>query len=315
MSYVFKKSGEAYILDQKSEMSDTLPGGVYKIEVIPQVGITFKPLTIQKDELIRVPNSKTDEVLQFIKNFTSAETQARYKKCKVTHKTGILFHGVPGTGKSATINMVIDELIAQDAIVFFDAQPELVAAVLPAVRQQNPEKLIAIVYEEFDEWLNDSQATINSFLDGQLSVNNMVVLATTNYISKIPSRIKNRPSRFQLIVEIDKPSKEFRLEWFTKKLTEVGEDARIAEFVDQSEGMVIDQMKDLIVSNLALLIPMPDAVKKLQNMSENAAGMDDAIEYNKWEHLQIEALKQSFALPKGLSVRKLGEVPPEKDND
>lgn len=302
--YVFKKAGDSFILDHKTEIENELPSGVYKIELIPQVGIAFKSLDIQKDNLVVVKDGHSANVLKTIKTFTSEDTKARYKKCGVTHKMGLLFEGPPGTGKSATINPVIDQLVREGALVFFDADPSLVATVLPAVRQQNPEKLIAIVYEEFDEWLKQDQATINSFLDGQLSVNNMVVLATTNYISRIPARIKNRPSRFQYVINIGVPSKEFREEWFRAKLTEIGEVDKLAMFVDQSDGMVIDQMKDLIVSHIALDMPLPDVVKKLQDMSEGAVGYDDAVEDSYFNQLRSEELRKIFSLPKGLSLKK-----------
>lgn len=304
MSYVFKKSGDSYVLDQKTEILNELPSSVYKIANIPNVGIVFQPLAIVKDDLIKVTHSTTDKIVEFINNFKTEETKARYAQAKVIHKTGILLHGPAGSGKSGTVNLVIEELIKDNAIIFFDADPELVAAVLPAVRENNPNKLIGVVYEEFDEWLQHEQATINSFLDGQLSVNNMIVLATTNYIAKIPSRIKNRPSRFQMVEEVGVPTKEFREAWFTKKLTDVGHPEKVAEFVDQSEGMVVDQMKDMIVSNIALQIPLPEVVAKLQKMSEDGVGIDDYIEYEQHNQLRTSDLRKLLGLPKGISLKK-----------
>ncbi len=304
MSYVFKKSGESYVLDQKAEIHATLPSDVYKIANVPNVGIVFQPLKIVKDDLIKVENSITNDIVNFISNFKSEETKARYAQTKVIHKTGILLHGPAGSGKSGTINLIIDELIKDNAIIFFDAEPELVAAVLPAVREQNPDKLIGVVYEEFDEWLQHEQATINSFLDGQLSVNNMIVLATTNYIAKIPSRIKNRPSRFQLVHEIGVPSREFREAWFTKKLADVGHSDKLASFVDQSDGMVVDQMKDLIVSHIALQIPLPEVVQKLQKMSEEGVGIDDYVEHEQYNTLRASDIRKMLGLPKGISLKK-----------
>lgn len=275
MSHVFKKAGDKYVLSEKSEIFDELPSDVYTIQNNPNVGIIFTPLKIQKDSLVRVKNSTSDEVVSFIENFITDETKARYKQCKMVHKTAVLLHGLTGTGKSASVNLIIDELISKNSIVLFDVDPRLVSTVLPALREQNPEKLICVVYEEFDEWLQDSQSVVNSFLDGQTSVNNMIVLATTNYLSRIPARIKNRPSRFQLVKEIGPPTAEFREAWLSEKLADIGHSDKLAAFLDVSEGMVIDQMKDLITSHIAMQIPLHDVVKKLQQMSENAVGIDD----------------------------------------
>ena len=303
MSHVFKKTGNAFILEERTEIHNELPSAVYKVNSVPNIGIVFQPLNITKDDLIKVENSTTTEVVNFINNFKSEDTKVRYKQTKVVHKTGILLHGVPGSGKSSTINLVIDELLKDNAIVFFDAAPDLVSAVLPAVREQNPNKLICVVYEEFEEWLKHDAAVINSFLDGQLSVNNMIVLATTNYISKIPSRIKNRPSRFQLVKEVGVPTANFRQAWFTQKLTDIGHPDKIAEFTDQSEGMVTDQMKDMIVSNIALQIPLPEVVSKLQEMSSEAIGLDDYVEHEQYRELTSNDLRKMFALPKGLQLK------------
>jgi SpoVK/Ycf46/Vps4 family AAA+-type ATPase len=302
MAYVFKKIGETYMLDTKTDIKDELPSNVYKVS-IKKEGVFFDPLKIVKDDLIRVPNSVTDDVLNFIDKFTSEETKKRYVDSKFVHKAGILLEGPAGSGKSGTLNLIIDDIIKKEAIVFFDADPEVVAAVLPAVREQNPNKLICVVYEEFDEWLTSSQATINSFLDGQLSVNNMIVLATTNYISKIPARIKNRPSRFQIVKHVGVPDEAFRRAWFTKKLTDINHADKIEAFVGQSEGMVVDQMKDLIVSHIALEIPLIDAVKKLQTMADDAAGVDDYVENEGLTALRAKSIKSLFSLGKGFSIK------------
>ena len=304
MAHVFKGMGESFVLDQKAEIHNELPSGIYTITAQPQIGIVFTPLKITKDHLIRVKDSVTDEVLKFITNFTSEESKARYKKTKVIHKCGILLEGPAGSGKSASVNLILDAIIAQGAIVFFDASPELVSAVLPAVREQNPDKLICVVYEEFDEWLSSDHATINSFLDGQLSVDNMIVLATTNYIEKIPSRIKNRPSRFQMVKHVGLPNEELRKAWFEQKLIDIGHEDKIASFVASSEGMSMDQMKDLIVSHIALDIPLHEVVDKLQKMSEGAAGIDDYVSSEHNELISSSALRKLFALPKGLQIKK-----------
>lgn len=303
MDYVFKKSGNSYLLDQKAELSDELPSAVYTVVRDQKHGIVFTKMDIVKDELIRVADSDTDQIVNFIANFTEEATKERYKKCKVTHKTGILLHGPAGTGKSATINLVVEDLVKKEALVFFDADPILIASILPIVRKNHPDRLICVVLEEFDEWLESSQATINSFLDGQLSVDNMIVLATTNYLSKIPARIKNRPSRFQLVKQIGFPKEDFRRAWFTQKLESIGESSKIEEFVAVSDEMSVDQMADLVKSNIALGIPLHEVVKKLQEMSQTAAGVDDYI-----EHGQKDALKtinDLFILPMGFrSIKK-----------
>lgn len=288
MSYQFNVMGEEYIIAPKADTVSELPAGIYQIDESMQKGVFFKKLTPATDRLIRINDSFTDSVLNDVANFVSDETKARYKEYGVVHKRGYLLHGAPGTGKSATVSQVATLLVNQDAIVLFNPHVSLLRYVLPIVRQNNPEKLICIIMEEFETTIRYNTAELLSILDGELQVNNMVTIACTNYISQIPGRIKSRPSRFGVVIEVGVPGEEFRREFFKNKLLD--KDQHLVEnLVVSSEGMVVDEMKDLIVSHLCLLLPLDEAVRKIKEMKSNGLGREDAEESS-----ATQALREYF---------------------
>lgn len=288
MSYQFNKMGDEFIISPKADAVDELPSGIYQIDESMSKGVYFRKLTPATDKLIRINDSFTDKVLSDVANFVSTETMARFKEYGVVHKRGYLLHGRPGTGKSATVTQVAQMLVERGAIVVFNPHIGLLRHVLPILRQNNPEKLICVIMEEFESILRYNTAELLSILDGELQVNNMVTIACTNYISQIPSRIKSRPSRFGVVLEVGEPGEEFRREFFKSKL--LPKDQELVEnLVFTSEGMVVDEMKDLIVSHLCLQIPLDEAVRKINEMKANSFGLEDAE-----EHSANDALRKYF---------------------
>ena len=271
--FIFKRVNDQITIENKAEYLTEFPAGIYNIGSTMN-GIFFSQVNLISDEIIPVENSPTDEIINDINNFMSVETQNKYKEYGFVHKRGILMYGRGGTGKSTTITQVANNIVNRGGIVFFNAPPTLLAAVLPTIRQNNPNKIIGVIYEEFDEWLAGESAAMLSFLDGELQVNNIVFLGATNYISKIPERIKNRPSRFSKVIEITAPDINFRREFFKCKLK--GDDLnRLDEFVTNTEGMVVDQLKDIIISVCCIGLSLSDAINKIKSMEKNGVGVDD----------------------------------------
>jgi SpoVK/Ycf46/Vps4 family AAA+-type ATPase len=126
-------------------------------------------------------------------------------------------------------------------------------------------------------------------LDGETQVGNVVYLATTNYLSKIPSRIKNRPSRFARVIEVGQPNEEARRMYLTAKLQE--DDLKYLEpMVQATDGFVIDQLKDLVISVCCFGQPISEAVMKIQEMNADSMGIDD---YNEEQAQEVFSSKKN----------------------
>jgi len=65
--------------------------------------------------------------------------------------------------------------------------------------QDNP---IIFIADEFERYAVDYESEMKNFLDGNESINNMLFLAATNYIDRIPDTLKERPPRFRIVEEV-----------------------------------------------------------------------------------------------------------------
>lgn len=273
MGFVFRQDENKYFMQKDGNLSATLPGGLYKIVMTPE-NLWFEKITPITDTLLDIPGSAHEVVVKDIAAFVTPEVRARYAKYGVVHKRGIILFGPAGTGKTVAAIKVSEALTAQGGIVLFNPPTRALTTVIPLLRENNPDTTIGIIYEEFEDVAQHEQSDLLPLLDGELQVNNMVIIACTNYISRIPERIKNRPSRFGLILEVGAPNAEFRTAFFKGKMPEEGE-GTIQSYVDASDGFVVDHMKDLVISTKCLDMTLPDAVAKIKGMIESGAGIDD----------------------------------------
>lgn len=270
----FKENKGRYMAGKNVSETGELPAGVYELNMTMQGDLYFSELEPKTDELVEIPNSTSELIVKDIENFLKPEVLTRFKTHGFTHKRGILMYGPGGTGKTSTIVQICKKVIERGGVVIFGPDPNIVSAGIKSIKDVSPNKMVVLVYEELETWLGRSNHAMLSLLDGELQNDGVIVLATTNYISRIPARIKSRQSRFALTVEVGTPSKEFREAFFKGKLLESEMD-QLASFVNSSEGFVVDQMKDLIVSVCCLGMTLPEAVLKIKQMTENSVGADD----------------------------------------
>lgn len=166
-------------------------------------------LIISEDFLkeLHVPYATTENslVLNTIESFFSPEIEAQVNALGFTHKLGVLLFGKAGTGKTSLLNFISKRLIEEkDSIVLFcKNHSTLNAAIYLAkmIREIQPNPIVFIA-DEFERYARDAESEMKNFLDGNESVSNTLFLAATNYIDKVPDTLKNRPSRFKVVLEI-----------------------------------------------------------------------------------------------------------------
>jgi len=93
----------------------------------------------------------------------------------------------------------------------------------------------------------------------------VVYVATTNYPKLLPARFTNRPTRFDLIVEIGAPSAAFRREFLSRKepsLTAKELDAWVAK----TDGFMTAHLRELIILERCYKYPLDEAVARLRSM-------------------------------------------------
>lgn len=247
------------------ERSSTVPAGIYRISQDETGRIYFVPGSTMADELLTFNDSITDKVFNEVQKFWDNSTKSKFDEKGLVYKRGVLLHGKPGTGKTCLIVQVMEKHVENGGIVIFNPSVSLLVQGINQMREIESDKKILVIFEEFDRIVNSAEFL--SLLDGELQLENIVYIATTNYIDRIPARIRCRPSRFATVIEIGKPTYEHRLQYFKHKMPELT-DATLVEWATKTEGLVIDQLKDIIVSVYCFDLTFDESLNKLKEMGE-----------------------------------------------
>jgi AAA+ superfamily predicted ATPase len=121
-------------------------------------------------------------------------------------------YGPPGTGKSVLLNMIATDVVDQRGAIVLYVEDIASASFFIQNFNRSTETPLIFICEEFDRLMNydddypddeaDCDSNILTFLDSPMSEGNMCFMATTNHLNRIPKTVKERPSRFELVVEL-----------------------------------------------------------------------------------------------------------------
>lgn len=250
-----------------SSTSSALTPGLYDIGC-GNSGIYFDKVPVSTEGLIRLPDTASDAVIEEIQNFWSKE--ALFRQFNITYKRGILLWGPPGSGKTATVRIVCNDVIKRGGVVikFFDAGISNKA--IRMFRDIQPETPCVVLMEDLDSILQCNMETeVINMLDGIDKIDKVLFLATTNYPEKLGDRVVNRPSRFDRRYYIGPPNEQSRKLFFAHLLSKIKTavpPAEIDAWVKDTEGMSIAHLKELFVARVILGTPYKQAIEILRNM-------------------------------------------------
>lgn len=194
----------------------------------------------------------------------------KYKDIGIKFKRGIILQGVPGTGKT-----MIGKILCQTTncsfiwvTTRFLSRSSDVAQVCKLARSLSPTILFL---EDIDLYGSSRNVTDNrgilgelmNQLDGLIENEYVVVIATTNNVEHVENALRNRPGRFDRIIEIPKPRPKERrklLKLYTKdyNVSKVDFD----RIVTHSKGFTGAHMRELVT---AAVIDAIDSDSKLGN--------------------------------------------------
>jgi SpoVK/Ycf46/Vps4 family AAA+-type ATPase len=229
----------------------------------------FDPVKVDNDQPLEV-DAQASNLVKEIDTFLKKGDV--FKKFGFSHKRGYLLHGPPGCGKSSTLRLLQKHFIEKfDGIVLIWRKNDF-SNHLERLRDFEPGRAVMVVCEDIDGILVHFEKSMLEVLDGQKGLNNFVLVATTNYLDKIPSRIKDRPSRIDRVVEMGLPDTKVRL----KYLKSIGlEHAQAERLAFKSDGLSIAKLKELVIATVCFDEPVEDVVKRLMNADMTVSNDDD----------------------------------------
>lgn len=276
-SYVHWTTSDGRIFIPASKTVPKLTPGVYEIDVSPNIGLYFEKIPVKTEGLLRFPDTNSDRVVSEIQKFWDRE--AIFEEYKLTYKRGILLYGPPGSGKSCTIQLIMEDVVNREGIVIKFTDPYQFIDGMRILRQIQLDTPAVVILEDIDstlEMYNESE--ILNILDGVNEVKKVVFLATTNYPEKLGARIVNRPSRFDKRFRIGYPSEQSRRMYFEhlitsgdpKKLKSKVKDLKIDldKWVKDTDEMSIAHLKELFVAVVIIGDPYSEAIETLKSMTE-----------------------------------------------
>ena len=218
----------------------TIPPGVYSFDR-DDSGLFAKKINVITDSLIELPDNANEQVIRGIQKFWKMED--RYRQHGLLYKRGILLWGPPGSGKSVTICLLNKYLIENGGIVVMCDHPRLTSMGLEAIRRIEPTRRIICVMEDIDETIEKyGEHDLLALLDGENQVENICMLATTNYPDRLGARIVNRPSRFDERIFVGMPSAPSRRVYLKNILGDVPE---LTQWVNDTDGLSVAHLREL----------------------------------------------------------------------
>ena len=262
MLVVHKFEDGCYAVGPALHTMDSLPVGVFDVE--DAKGTPYiRPKLRTADQYIETNQAQLNEVVNDIESFFDPETRKKYEAFGVTYKRGILLYGAPGTGKTQLINRIADMMTAKQYSVFYPDSSvalKVFQKTLPQLASKTP---VIIVVEEVDGWVQYGDNQLIRLLDGEDSVANIYYIFTTNFIDKIPDRIKNRPSRVARTFWIQPPAGTYRQEFVKMYYSRAGIpiNQEVLQAVIGASGLTPDQIKNIVISVECMGVSVHDAVR------------------------------------------------------
>ncbi|KIY49385.1 P-loop containing nucleoside triphosphate hydrolase protein [Fistulina hepatica ATCC 64428] len=181
-----------------------------------------------------------------------------YKELAIPWKRGIMMYGPPGNGKTISLKVIMKECSDQGftplyvkSFTSYMGDEAAMEICFNKARQLSP---CVLVLEDLDSLITDrNRSFFLNQLDGLQGNDGMLVIGTTNHLSKIDGSLTNRPSRFDRKFLFDNPDLDERMlyaQYWQRKLennTEIDfPDALLQIIVDLTDKFSFAYLKEAL---------------------------------------------------------------------
>lgn len=275
-SFHYLENGEiSFSILDTIKTEKILDAGLYTVSWLPYPESKIGLKVNQEKESVKMHQFPDKEKLENLFDiFFNDNVVSKMSTLGFHHKVGIMLYGKQGTGKSTIIKNYADRIIKDhNGIVFYFNGRDNITGCWEFIRkiravQNNP---IVVIFEEIDSFVSDkSEGQLKVIFDGNESINNCIIMATTNYIDRIPSALKDRPSRFKYVLNIEGIQSEEEIfdilnnmigDLFTKK--------ELVEFSHELKGSSLDFIKQFGVDKIMCLETYEHISKKTIGFHKN----------------------------------------------
>ena len=264
MSYEnFTKFDDLFMANKRQDTQATLAPGAYELKYNPDMDqVFFKEIDIHHDEIVDLPSKEFQLATTQIKGFTDPKTRKAFDKYGFLYKRSFLFHGLHGTGKTILVDRIAEHMIQENAIVLFNPSPAYLAKGFEALTDIQPNTPVVVIFEELDQLMDRFEDDLLHLLDGEIQRDNVVYIATTNFIKNVPARIL-RPGRFSTVIEVKFPDVKARTAYLKAKLKLNANNVQLKTWVKKTKGLSIDEIKETVLSVKCLGCDLDEVINRI----------------------------------------------------
>lgn len=272
--------GKEYTPSLKLKIKKTLPKGIYKIDYEAEKYFIGQ-IKNNTDEIYKLSNKIVNTILTEIDDFWNKKDL--YEKHHILHKRGLLLEGPAGNSKTSTINLIIENILNNDGLIFIVRslrEFNLLCDFLPIFRQIEPNRNVITIIEDIDQLIDMGggfDINILDFLDGKNSINHHLVIMTSNNTTRLSEALL-RPSRIDVRFILELPDKQTRYEYLEKK--GINKD-KLNEYAEKTNGMTFAQLKELFISTEILNKDIDTAINKIMHPLETKDYLSNNLKVNK----------------------------------
>jgi len=238
--------------------------------------------------------------------FSFFNHKEKYEKANIPFKRGVIFSGVPGTGKTLS-GKIIMNTVKNATFIWVTATDFMhlkTSYLFDMARELQPSILFI---EDIDRCLQGPTLdTIKTQMDGLVPNEGILTILTTNFPERLPKTLIDRPGRFDDIIEFKLPDAvlRFKILWrYSENIDIENKKKSLACIARISEGLTPAHLKEVIVRSFLLSNGKKVTLELLKQSLREIKNLHDKFSFNKSFDKEISGYPYILKTIKNLAAR------------